>query len=281
MKLEINILGPLEAAISGISCIPSASKPRQLFALLAVNAGHVVPTSVMMEELWGGNPPRSAVTTLHSYIRVLRKRLDAALEYDRARSSRDFLVTEHCGYLLAVDPRDIDAGRYDRLAIAGRDAATAGDYVTATELLGTALGLWRGPTLTDVEIGPQLSIELAWLEESRLGALELRIDVDLRLGRHHQLLSELAGLCARYPMLESFHAQYMLALHRSGRQWRALETYQRVRDVLVDQLGIDPSPRLQRLHHAILAGVPSVDDSSFVTNSWMPGDQDLAAMNPI
>jgi SARP family transcriptional regulator, regulator of embCAB operon len=280
MRLEIKILGPMEATISGIPCIPSASKPRQLFALLAVNAGRVVSMSEMMEELWGSAPPRSVITTLHTYVRLLRKKLDAALEHDRSRSSKDFLVTEPGGYLLAVAPEDIDAGRYDRLSSAGRDAATNGDYPTATELLGTALRLWRGPTLTDVEIGPQLGIELAWLEESRLGALELRIDVDLRLGRHHQLLGELAGLCARYPMLESFHAQYMLALHRSGRQWRALETYHRVRTALVDQLGIDPSPRLQRLHHAILAGVPSVDDSSFVTNSWLPGDQKLVAMNP-
>jgi DNA-binding SARP family transcriptional activator len=137
-------------------------------------------------------------------------------------------------------------------------------------LLGSALTRWRGSALADVAVGPHLSIEAAQLEESRLGDLELRIDADLHLDRHHELLGELAMLCARYPMLESFHAQYMVSLYRSGRQWRALQAYREFRNTTADQLGIEPSPRLQRLHHAILRGEPEMDEPSFVSGRWLP-----------
>jgi SARP family transcriptional regulator, regulator of embCAB operon len=278
MQMEVRILGPLEASVAGVSCIPSARKPRQLFALLAANAGRVVTTSEMTDEIWGVAPPRSAMSTLHTYIRQLRMRLDVVPGRDR-RSARDLLVTEHCGYVLAIEPEQVDAGRYDRLSTAGRTAAAGGDYVAAVDMLAAALRLWRGPALADVEAGPQLGIERAGLEESRLGDLELRVDMELRLGRHHRILGELAALCARYPMLESFHAPYMLALYRAGRQWRALEAYQRLRAVLVDQLGIDPSPRVQQLHRAILSGNPTLDDSSFVTSSWTTVGEPAIVMN--
>jgi DNA-binding SARP family transcriptional activator len=270
MRMEIQILGPLKATISDVVCIPSASKPRRLFALLAVNAGQVVTSSELAEEIWEGRPPRSAMSTLHTYVLQLRKKLEAVLGEGRSQTPRDIVVTEGSGYVLDVDPGQVDAGRYERMAAAGRRAAVDGDDQAATTKLASALGLWRGTALADVEIGPHLGIETAWLEENRLADLELRIEVDLRLGRHQRLLGELAGLCVRYPMLEGFHAQYMLALYRSGRQWRALEIYQRLRALLVNQLGIDPTARVQKLHQAILNGDPALDDAPLITDSWVP-----------
>lgn len=272
MQLDIMVLGHLTASVADTSCLPTASKPRQLFALLALNAGHVVSVTEMAEEIWGSDPPRSSTATLHTYIRILRKILDSAYGHDKLSSSKDVLVTRNNGYLLDIEPEQVDAGRYRRLAAAGRRAADSGGHAAASEYLAAALRLWRGPALSDVTIGPRLGSETAWLEESRLSDLELRIDSDLRLGRHQLLLGELAALCVRYPMVESFHAQYMLALFRSGRQQQAMETYQRLWRVLDDQLGVEPTPRLRRLHHAIISG-DSALDPSVPTNSWLPVNQ--------
>lgn len=268
MQLDITVLGSLTASIAGVNCLPNASKPRQVFALLALNAGRVVSSAEIAEEIWENDPPRSVSTTMHTYIRTLRKELESVIGHDDGPTSKSVLVTGHGGYRLEIEPEQVDAGRYKQLALAGRRAAGKGDHAAASEHLGSALRLWRGPILSGVTIGPQLGSEAAWFEESRLSDLELRIDADLHLGRHQLLLGELAALCVRYPMLESFHAQYMLALFRSGRQWRAMESYQRLRTVLVSQLGVDPTPRLQKLHHAILCG-DSALESGFVTDSGL------------
>jgi DNA-binding SARP family transcriptional activator len=127
-------------------------------------------------------------------------------------------------------------------------------------MLGAALRLWRGPALADVPTGPQLAIEAMRLEENRLGDLHLRIEADLKLGRHHQLLGELAMLCARHPMLENFCVQLMIALCRSGRQSEALAAYRRLRAGMVEQLGVEPSRRVQHVHRAILTGQPLTDE---------------------
>lgn len=270
MRVEIKVLGPLEVLVGGVSVVPTASKPSQLLAMLALNAGHVVTVSALMEEIWDHSPPRSGIPTLQTYILHLRRKLQDALA-DGGRRSKDILITRRTGYLLDVQPQDVDAVKYDQLSAAGRRAVNDGDYVTASRMLGMALNLWRGPALSDVPTGPQLEIEAMRLEENRLSDLDLRIDADLRLGRHHQLLGELATLCARHPMLENFCAQYMLALYRSGRQCQALDAFQRLRAIVVDQLGLDPSPRLRQLHRAILSGDPSVDDPNFVSSNWIPG----------
>jgi DNA-binding SARP family transcriptional activator len=224
-----------------------------LLALLGISAGRVVTIDAMMEELWGSRPPRSAQTTLQTYIMQLRRKLDQALAPE-SRSSKDVLVTKRTGYLLDIPPEQIDVHEYDRLALAGGRALDTGDDANASRLLSAALDLWRGPALVDVPVGTQLEIEKVRLEESRLGVLEMRIDADLRLGRHHQLLGELARLSAQHPLHENFHAQYMITLYRSGRQWRALEVYQRLRATVVNDLGVEPSPQVQRLQHAILSG---------------------------
>lgn len=266
MRVEIKVLGPLEVSVAGVSIVPTARKPSQLLAMLALNAGHLVTVAALTEEIWEFQPPRSGVPTLHTYILKLRKRLQFALATDGAMSSKDILITRRSGYLLDVEPEDVDAVKYDRLSLAGRRAVNEGDHAMASRLLGEALRLWRGPALADVQAGPQLAIESMRLEENRLGDLYLRIEADLRLGRHHQLLGELATLCARHPLLENFCAQHMIALYRSGRQSQALEAYQRLRTGMVEQLGVEPSPRVRHLQRAILSG-QAVDDPIFVTSS--------------
>ncbi|MFL6140510.1 MAG: BTAD domain-containing putative transcriptional regulator [Labedaea sp.] len=263
MRTEIKVLGPLEVSIAGTSVVPTASKIRQLLAILAINAGRVVTIPALIEEIWGNQPPRSVAATLQTYILQLRRRLGPALAGD-GRSARDVLTTTHTGYLLDVDRDTIDAERYERLGAAGRTAATAGDYPAASRQLTAALEIWRGPALVDVAIGAQLRIEATRLEESRLTDLTLRIDTDLYLGRHHQLLSELAALCAQHPFIESFWAQYMLALYRCSRPGQALEQYHTVQKVMRERLGVDPSQWLQRIHLAIVTGDTVMDDPGFL-----------------
>ncbi|MFH8409726.1 BTAD domain-containing putative transcriptional regulator [Streptomyces sp. NPDC018019] len=257
--MEIKVLGPLVAETGGTSIVPSAGKPRQILALLSVNANQVMPVPTLMEEIWGDGMPRSALTTLQTYILQLRRLIGAALGPDSPYTARDVLATRHGGYLLDVQPGAVDVHEYDRLVAGGRSAADRGDDAGAAALYREALAVWRGPALVDVRLGPLLEIELVRLEESRLGVLEQRIDADLRLGRHMQLLAELTSLTARHPLHEGLHAQCMVALYRSGRQWQALDVYQNLRRGLADELGLDPSVRLRQLHRAVLAGDPALD----------------------
>lgn len=255
MRFEIKVLGPLEVNLGGMSIVPSASKPSQVLAMLALNAGHVVTTAALSEEIWDCRPPRSGLPTLHTYILKLRRRLQKALAGEKDVNSKDILVTRRSGYILDVPPGDVDATRYDQLSAEGHEAVNRNDHETASRALGEALDLWRGPALADVPTGPQLGIEALRLEETRLGDQHLRIEADLQIGRHHQLLGELATLCARHPLLENFCAQHMVALYRAGRQGQALEAFQRLRSNMVTQLGVEPAAKVRQLHHDILAGV--------------------------
>jgi DNA-binding SARP family transcriptional activator len=267
MRVEINVLGPLEVSVGGVPVVPTASKPSQVLAILALNAGRVVTADTLTDELWAGNPPRSLVSTLHTHILKLRRNLDRALAGTGELTAKDIVVTRRAGYLLNVEPAAVDAIRYEQLSTAGRRAVNEGHPERASRTLAEALRLWRGPVLADVPIGPQLEIEAMRLDENRLGDLHLRIEADLRLGRHHQLLGELVTLCRRYPMLENFCAQHMIALYRSGRQSQALVAYRTLRDEMVAQLGVEPSPQLRRLHSAILTGEASAEDLTVTFNS--------------
>ncbi|MFI6864507.1 BTAD domain-containing putative transcriptional regulator [Streptomyces sp. NPDC050421] len=257
--MDIKVLGPLTAEACGRSIVPTAAKPRQILALMAVHANQVLPVPTLMEEIWGHALPRSALTTLQTYILQLRRKLVAAHGVTSAEISRDVLITRHGGYLLQIQPGAVDVHEYDRLAAAGRDAFDHGDDEAACAYLGEALGLWNGPALVDVRTGPILEIELARLEESRLSTLERRIEAELRLGRDGVLLTELSEMTIRHPMHEGLHAQRMVALYRSGRPWQALEVYQQLRGKLVEELGLEPSPRLKRLQQAVLSGDPALE----------------------
>ncbi|RKE21266.1 AfsR/SARP family transcriptional regulator [Streptomyces sp. TLI_171] len=257
--MDIRVLGPLSAETQHGSIVPSAGKPRQILALLSLYANQVVPVPTLLEELWGMETPRSALTTLQTYILHLRRLLAQALGPDAPCGAKDILVTRHGGYLLEVQPGAVDVHEYDRLAELGRDASDAGDDEEAAQIYREALALWRGPALVDVKVGPILDIELARLEESRLRVLERRIEADLRLDRHADLVAELTGLTVRHPLHEGLHAQAMVALYRSGRQWQALEVYQALRGRLVEELGLEPSPRVRKLQQAMLAADPALD----------------------
>lgn len=268
MRAEIKVLGTLEVSINGTSVVPNASKPRQLLAMLAMNVGKLVTSSWLKEELWATKVPRSATSTLQTYVLHLRNLIREALSPDEEDLVREILVTRHSGYLLQLDPDLVDAVRYGRLASAGRAAGAAGDHERAERLLSDALSLWRGPVLVDVAAGPQLEIEAMRLSERRLTDLTLRIDADLYLGRHHQVLGDLTALCARHPYMENFRAQFMVALCRSGRPGQALEVYHEMWTTIREHLGVDPSFRLRELHRAILTGDPIIDDPRFMINTW-------------
>lgn len=268
MKVEIGLLGPTLATVGDVSIVPTATKQHRIMALLAMNAGRMVTVPTLMEEIWGTAVPRSAATTLHTYIVHLRRRLGFALAESADHDAKKLLVTVGNGYVMEIDDNDVDVTRYGSRSAAGRNAFRDGDFEAASRELSTALAMWRGPALADVNVGPHLAIERLGLEERRLCDLDLRIDADLRLGQHQLMVDELAVLCARHPMRENFHAQYILALYRSGRQSEAQHVYLRLRNSVVNLLGVEPAPRLQELHRAILAGDQQVDDPSFLASQW-------------
>jgi len=261
-RISVQLLGPFAASLGPRTVTPSAAKQRQILALLALNAGRVVTVSTLTEELWDDAPPRSAATTLQTYVLHLRNRLAQA--GPGGREIREFLSTRHSGYLLEARSCQTDAEEFERLARLGRPAVEAGDQRTASDLLGRALALWRGPALVDVPVGRVLELEAASLEATRLGVLEHRIEADLALRRHADLVGELTLLVAKNPMNENFCGLLMTALYRSGGVGRALEEFRRLRVVLSSELGLEPGPRLQQLHQALLSGDPALDaDGNF------------------
>jgi DNA-binding SARP family transcriptional activator len=226
--VAIRLLGPLEVDVAGSPVGLRRQKQRSLLALLALHPGEVVSTDRLVEELWGGSPPKAAVGSLQNLVSELRKALGP-----------EVVLTRPPGYVLAVDRDAVDTHRFEQLA---RDPATVRE----------ALGLWRGPALADVAFEPFAQAEIARLEELRASAREDLFDAELVLGRHGPLVAELEAFVAEHPLRERPRGQLMLALYRSGRQVDALEAYRRARDTLVEELGIDPSPQLQRLEQAIL-----------------------------
>lgn len=259
--MEIKVLGPLEAWQYGVSIAPTASKHRKVLSLLAMCSGELVTVSSLIEEVWGPDAPRTAMQTLHTYIMRLRQRIDEVLPAGDPPAAKELLITRPCGYTMNIAPEDVDAHHYRELADAGERALESGDHASASRLLDTALRCWRGPALVDVDVGPRLGVEVARLEQSRLSALESRIDADLQLGRHRQLLGELAGLTVRYPMHERLVGQYMTALHFSGQKSHALATFRNLRETLVNELGIEPSHQVRRIQGAILNADTNLNDS--------------------
>lgn len=246
------VLGPLTLALNNRNATPTAQKQRQLLALLLVRHSTVVPVSTLIEELWSDDPPRSAVTVVQTYVLGIRKRMAEFLDIDQVEVSDRFLRTWSKGYLF--DARDcvLDIRDYRAMTDAGRCAVHTGDDRRAVELFTASESLWTGTPLLDVETGNPLTGELNHLEQLRLTNLELRIEAQLRLGRHREVCPDLARLTAEQPMHERLQAYYMYALCRSGQRHRALESFHQFSRTLQDELGLDPCRKLRRLHLDIL-----------------------------
>ena len=198
-------------------------------------------------------PPPTAAKALHGLVSILRKRL----EPDRDRGApAEILQTRPPGYVLSIDRHRVDAHRFRNLV----EQAAGAPVATKAALLRDALGLWRGPALDDFTYEPFAQAPIADLEDLRLTALEERIQADLALGRHAEVVPEVEGLTAEHPLRERLRGQLMLALYRSGRQAEALNVYRDARHALVDELGVEPTPALQRVEQASqpgpLAGCP-------------------------
>jgi YVTN family beta-propeller protein len=254
--MRFRVLGPLEVETDDGPVTLGGQKERLLLAQLLARPNQVVPVEELVRGLWGEHLPPTAAKTLQSHVVRLRR----ALEPARARGAAgEVLVTREPGYLLRVAPGALDAAQFEELTTAGRRALADGSVELAGSQLREALELWRGRAFEeflDADVGGAESDRLA---ELRLAALEDRLEADLRLGRHRELVAELEGLARDQPLRERLWAQLMLALYRSGRQADALLAYQRARSVLVEELGIDPGAELRRLHAAILAQDPGLD----------------------
>ena len=254
--IDFRILGPLEVVVDGQHVELTAAKERAVLALLLMRAGEIVSADKLADELWEGEPPDSALSTLRAHVSRLRKALATA-------GLEDVVVTKPTGYVVEVDEHAIDARRFERLLREGR-AALRTDPVSAQRQLREALGMWRGPALVDVAGTSAAEAETARLEECRLGAVEDCIDAELACGRHRDVLTELEGQTRRHPLRERLWAQRMVALYRSGRQPEALRIYQDLRTHLAEELGLEPSPELAALEQAIVMRSPDVGLDSVV-----------------
>ncbi|MGW0389323.1 AfsR/SARP family transcriptional regulator [Streptomyces sp. NPDC003042] len=254
-RLEIGLLGPLIVTVGGRSVVPSAAKQRSLLALLAVNLGREVSMGAIVEELWGGCPPNGPAAAVQTYVKHLRHRIGQVCGAD----PKEVMARGHSGYRLGSAGAGIDAKDFEAAVSEAHRALAAGDDEQAARLLGAGLAMWRGPALDDVQQSGALRAETLRLEEVRLAALEARIGAELRLGAHTRLVSELTALTTLYPLQENLHAQLILALYRSGRASRALEVFRRLRSTYVQELGIEPSRRLQELHRSVLGCDPTLD----------------------
>jgi YVTN family beta-propeller protein len=251
--VEFRVLGDLEVRHDGETLSLGAHQQRAVLAILVLHAGEVVSADRLIDELWGDEPPPRAAKTVQVYVSRLRKVLTTV-----NGPTEDPIVTRDRGYVLRVDPEQVDARVFERLLDEGRRKCTGREFDGAATVLREALGLWRGSPLADFTFDAFAANEIARLEELRLEALETRIDADLALGRHAALVAELEALTAEHPLRERLRAQRMLALYRCGREPEALALYRETRKALVDELGMEPSPALRELQEAILRQDPAL-----------------------
>jgi DNA-binding SARP family transcriptional activator len=237
VTLEFRILGPLEVSDETGHVALGGPKQRSLLAILLLEAGRVVPTDRLIDLLWGDQAPRTATASLQNAVGRLRRALGT-----------DVLETRAPGYALKVAPGQIDARRFEQ-ALAGSRRLGAEER---REQLQVALALWRGPALAEFAFDDFAQAEIRRLEELRLVAHGERIDAELELGRHGDVIGELEALVGEHPLRETFRRQLMLALYRAGRQAEALEVYQDARGRFIDELGIEPGPELKQLQAEIL-----------------------------
>jgi predicted ATPase/DNA-binding SARP family transcriptional activator len=239
--MDFRVLGPLEVWADNHQVGVGGQRQLALLAVLLMDAGAAVSVDRLTAAVWGDRTPTGALNAVQACVSRLRQAL-----------GRDRIVSTSAGYRLELDDDELDARCFARLAAGGTAALASGDAAAAARLLTEALALWRGPAFADFADAPFARAEVARLEESRLTAVEQRIDAELRCGRHDQVVGELETLVARHPLRERLHGQLMLALYRCGRQADALDTYQMARHVLRDELGLEPGRDLVALQAAVL-----------------------------
>ena len=245
--LDFRVLGPLEVVDDQGVVRLGGPKQRAVLAMLLLGANRVVPIERLVDDLYGDASPASALTQIHAHISQLRKLFDPA---------REIVETRSPGYVLRLDPRQLDLRRFEGLTA---EAAAASEPAIQADRLRAALALWRGPVLAEFADEPFARTAIARLDELRLKALEDRVEADLALGVHRDLVGELEELVDRYPLREGFRAQLMIALYRSARQAESLAVYRETRRTLVEEVGIEPGPLLQQLERAILQQSASLD----------------------
>ena len=245
-RMRVRVLGPLEVVRDDSPVALGGPKQRTVLAQLIVRVNELVPADVLIDQVWGEEPPEAARATLHGYISHLRKALGGNRIEGRAP-----------GYVLHATEDELDSARFERLLREAR--LTNGSPGRAGSILREALRLWTGPAFADLSSEPSLAAEIARLDELHLQALEERIAADLAEGRQGEVVGELEGLTRELPLRERLWELLMLALYRSRRPANALAAFERARDGLARELGVDPSPELRRLHERILREDPDLD----------------------
>ncbi|MCS0636050.1 AfsR/SARP family transcriptional regulator [Streptomyces sp. LP05-1] len=228
---------------------PKAPKLSQMLAVLALARGESVGADTLIREMWGEEPPAGAPKTLQTHVYHARRLLGDAQSNAR---ERQLLVTQAPGYVLDVTDEEVDVRAFERLVRRAQQEADAGRTERASGLAAEALAVWRGPLLGNAPVGDVLTGRIAYVEELRIRALELRVETGITMGRHRELLPELRDLVACFPLHEWFHEQLITVLHRSGRRGEALAAYQHLYRVLGRELGVEPAPAIQRLQAEIL-----------------------------
>jgi DNA-binding SARP family transcriptional activator len=247
--VRVALLGPFEVRDDGGRVVHvGGSRLRALLARLAVDAGRVVPVAVLVDALWGDDPPDGAANALQSLVSRLRRALGGAAVID----------SQPAGYRLAMDASDVDVLRFEELAEGGRRALAAGDNLTAAGVLSDALGLWRGPAFAGAGDAPFAGPVAVRLDERRLTAAEDRFEADLALGRAAAVVADAEPLVAEHPLRERLHGLLVRALYSTGRQPEALATFERLRARLADEFGVDPTPELAAIHLAVLRQDPAL-----------------------
>jgi DNA-binding SARP family transcriptional activator len=250
-RLKFCVLGSLSIQEDGEELIRTSGKPRQLLALLLLNEPYRVSTKSLVAELWDDAPPWRAMATLQTHIFHLRTEFAQKLDVSRDVIAQDLLQTRDGGYQINLGETSFDLPEFHRLRSTAQTLLTTGDALAASQVLSEALGLWRGPALLDVDHGRLLRAAVAELDQYRLDTLTLFFGTQLDMGRHREIVSELARLVVRHPHHEELHAQFMIALYRSGYRTRALDVFEDLRRNMHDELGTAPSAGIAKLCHAI------------------------------
>ncbi|WP_048877017.1 AfsR/SARP family transcriptional regulator [Saccharomonospora saliphila] len=241
-------LGSLEIWKGGRECALRTPKVLQVLGMLLVRANRTVPTESMLEELWGENPPRSALTTIQTYIYQLRR----LIEREGLADAESMLATQAPGYVLRVDPEQLDLEQFWILRRQGLECFRTGDHEDASHLLRGALNLWTERPLANVRLGSVLEVYVTDLQEQYRNTLQFAIESEMALGLHRDLIGELRSLTSKYPLDEWFYQQLMRALERSGRRSDALRVYRILQSTLSEELGIDPSAESHKLYCELL-----------------------------